>query len=241
MVSDNQVFEHNQRLYQDRYTKEQAFLRYPADWVIRFHSMYLRAHIPSGRVLDYGCGSASNSIFFAQQGYEVYGVDVAEASLSLVKANLELHHLDPALIERFSIISPDATSLAFESGFFDFVLSNQVFYYLPSEQHIKNVCQEVSRCLRPRGAVFFTMMGPNNDYIRYHTKKIHGGKIHEIGIDDPSHRISGSWGMNYLVQDEEELVDLFSEFECVTTGYFDQSMFDMKSNFHWIFVGQKRP
>ena len=40
--------------------------------------------------------------------------------------------------------------------------------------------------------------------------------------------------------DEEELKDLFSEFECLSTGYFDQSMFDMTSTFHWIFVGKKR-
>ena len=240
MLTNDQILKENQQIYEEMYTREQAFLRYPADWVIRFHNMYMREHIPSGRVLDYGCGSANNSIFFIQQGYDVSGVDTAEAALPLIRANLERNHLDSALAERFSVIRPDTTSLPYESGSFDFILSNQVLYYLSSEQHIKNLCEEFSRCLRPGGAVFFTMMGPKNYTIRYYTKKIHSGKIYEIGIDDPSHRISGSWGMNYLVRDEEELVDLFSEFECVTTGYFDQRMFDMKSNFHWIFVGRKR-
>jgi hypothetical protein len=43
-----------------------------------------------------------------------------------------------------------------------------------------------------------------------------------------------------MVSDEKALCELFSEFEPVSTGYFDQSMFDMASNFHWIYVGSKR-
>ena len=44
----------------------------------------------------------------------------------------------------------------------------------------------------------------------------------------------------YLVRDEDELKGLFSEFECLSVGYFDQKMFDLLSNFHWIFIGKKR-
>ena len=44
----------------------------------------------------------------------------------------------------------------------------------------------------------------------------------------------------YLVENEDELKDLFSEFECISTGHFDQGMFDFSSNFHWIFIGKKR-
>lgn len=238
-LNSQQILEKNQEIYEEMYTREQAFLRYPADWVIRFHNMYMRDNIPSGRILDYGCGSANNAIFFMDQGYEVTGVDTAESALPLIKANLERNKMDPALINRFSVIPADTTSLPYEAGYFDFILSNQVLYYLASEEQIKAVCKEFSRCLRPGGAVFFTMMGPNNYYIRYHTKQVHGGRVYEVGIDDPAHRITGSWGLNFLVRDEEELVDLFSEFECVTTGYFDQKMFDMKSNYHWIFAGRK--
>ena len=72
------------------------------------------------------------------------------------------------------------------------------------------------------------------------TKQIHDGKIHEISIDDPSHRLYGLKEMIYLVKNKEELKDLFSQFECITTGYFDQSMFDVSSNFHWIFSGKKK-
>ena len=151
-MTNDQFLQANQDNYEELYTKRQAFLRYPADWVIRFHNMYLRQNIPGGRVLDYGCGSGNNSVFFMEQGYEVHGVDVADESLALVKLNLEKGHLDPSIIDRFSIIPRDNVTLPFEDEFFDVVVSNQVLYYLPSEEHIKRVCQELSRCLRPGGS-----------------------------------------------------------------------------------------
>ena len=238
-MKDDQILEANQKNYQELYSHGQAFLQYPADWVIRFHNMYLKQTVPTGRTLDYGCGGGNNSMFLIKKGYGTYGVDVAPASLGLIKANLQSKGFDLDLAERFSLITPDSTSLPFESGFFDFVLSNQVLYYLPSEEHIRRVCAELSRCLRPGGVVFFTMMGPKNYYITRHTKRILNERVHEIRIDDPLHRLHGVLELIYLVRDENDLKDLFSEFECVSTGYFDQSMFDMESNFHWIFVGRK--
>lgn len=240
VADDREILDVNRAIYEKEYKSKRNFLRYPADWVIRFHNMYLRPSIAQGSVLDYGCGSGNNSIFFIEQGYETYGVDVAVDSLALIKANLRSRHLDPQLANRFSIISPDSTDLPFENGSFDVILSNQVLYYLPSEEHIKNVCRELSRCLRPDGMVFFTMMGPRNHYITHHAKQIHGGRVYEIEMDDPSHRLYGLRELIYLVKDTDELASLFSEFECVNTGYFDQSMGDLKSSFHYIFIGKKR-
>lgn len=228
-------------MYSKQGHKEETYLRYPADWVIRFHNMYLKKNVPKGRVLDYGCGSGNNSIFFIQKGYEVYGVDIENVVLDLVEKNLRFWNVDTKLVTtNFSIITPDSTSLPFADGFFDFILSNQVLCYLPSEEQIKKICKEFSRCLRPGGVVFFTMMGPKNYYITHHAKQIHGGRYFEISIDDPAHRLYGLRELIYLVRDVDELKSLFSEFECVSTGYFDQSMLDMVSNFYWIFIGKKR-
>jgi len=41
------------------------------------------------------------------------------------------------------------------------------------------------------------------------------------------------------VSNTNELSNLFSEFDFVNTGYYEQSMFDLTSNLHWIFVGEK--
>lgn len=238
-LNHSQILESNQQNYVNLYSEHKGFLRYPADWIIRFHNMYMKDNLPSGRVLDYGCGGGNNTLFFVEQGYETYGCDVSKESLDLLRINLESRGMDPSINDRYSVISPDNVALPYEDGYFDFILSNQVLYYLPSEEHIKKVCRELHRCLKPGGTVFFTMLGPKNYYITDRLKTVHDGKIHEITIEEPEHRLSGLRELIYLVESEQELKDLFSDFDCLTTGYFDQKMFDIKSNFHWIFAGTK--
>lgn len=166
-MQTNEFLKTNLDNYEALYCKKEGFLRYPADWIIRFHNMYLKRHLPCGRVLDYGCGGGNNSIFFIEKGYETYGIDVAKESISLIKENLKSRNLDSRLAEKFSIVSPDSTNLPFPDAYFDFVLSNQVLYYLSSEEQIKKVVLEISRCLRPGGVVFFTMHDGAEELLHY--------------------------------------------------------------------------
>lgn len=232
----------NQTNYETLYQAEQAFLRYPADWLIRFHNMFLRNAIPPGaRVLDYGCGSGNNAIFLMEKGYEVHGVDVAPSFKSLLKKNMELHHVDTKAADRFSVISPDSTELDFPDNHFDFIFSNQVLYYLPSIEHLQKVCAGFKRVLRPGGVVFFTMMGPRNYYITHHLKAVHAnGTIYDVRVEEKGHRLEGVREVVLVAKDEKHLCKMFSAFEPVTVGYFDQKMFDLHSNFHWIFAGRKK-
>lgn len=232
------VLEANRHNYEERYAKRQVFLRYPADWIIRFHNLYLKTQIPAGRVLDYGCGSGNNSVFFLEQGYETYGVEVAEAALPLIRENLQHWHLALGLMERFSLIRPESASLPFADAFFDVIVANQVLYYLGSAQRIRDVCREFSRCLRPGGVVFVTMMGRQNYFLTHHATAIKGGPVYEVTMD-PAHRLTGLRQFIYAVRDQQELTSLFDEFECLSIGHFDQGIFDMVSNFHWIFIGRK--
>lgn len=241
MINNEEMLIKNKKNYEDLYSRKQAFLRYPADWIIRFHNMYLKEHMPSGRVLDYGCGGGNNSLFFIEQGYDTWGIDVSEPAIDLVKINLQNRKYNSDLAKRFSVIPPENITLPFKNDFFDIIISNQALYYLPSEEHIKQLCADFSRCLKPGGIVFFTMMGPKNYYITHHAKQIHNGRIYEVKIDDPKHRLYGVSELIYVVRDEDELCKLFSRFDVLSIGYFDQSMFDALSNFHWIFIGKNNP
>lgn len=42
----DEILQSNRDNYEALYEKEEAFLRYPVDWVIRFHNMYLRKALP---------------------------------------------------------------------------------------------------------------------------------------------------------------------------------------------------
>lgn len=238
-MKSQEILDANAQNYETLYANDEAFLRYPADWIIRFHNMFLKSNIPAdANVLDYGCGSANNAVFFCQKGYNVFGVDVAPSFKKLVKGNFALHGIDESNLDNYQLIDPDSTSLPFPDNHFDFVFSNQVLYYLPNEAHLKAVCNELKRVLKPGGFVFFTMMGPRNYYITHHLKAVHDGRVFEIRIEDPEHRLNGVRELILMVRDEKDLCELFDAFEPVSTGYFDQKMFDMNSNFHYIFVGK---
>lgn len=239
-MNPQEILESNKNNYEELYTKEETFLRYPADWIIRFHNMFLRTEQPNGgKVLDFGCGSGNNSIFFMQKGYTVYGVDVAPSFKKLLAANLELNHIDQSVLANFSTISGESTALDFPDNSFDLIISNQVLYYMPNEQHLREVCNELKRVLRPGGIVFFTMMGPSHYYITDHLQRIHDGRIYEIEIKDKNHRLYGVKQLILLPRDEADLCSLFDAFEPVTVGSLDQRMFDIHCSFHYIFAGRK--
>ncbi len=241
ILSPDEILAANQGNYESLYRAEQAFLRYPADWLIRFHNMYLRSSLPQGaRILDYGCGSGNNAIFFIEKGYEVHGVDVAPSFKSLLVKNMALHHVDTKAAEHFSVISPDSIDLDYPDNYFDFIFSNQVLYYLPSLEHLQKVCDGFKRILKPGGLVFFTMMGPRNYYITHHLKSVHAnGTVYDVRVEEKGHRLEGVREVVLLAKDERHLCEMFSAFEPLTVGYFDQRMFDLYSNFHWIFAGRK--
>jgi SAM-dependent methyltransferase len=231
----------NKETYESLYKKEQAFLRYPADWLLRFNNMYLKSHLPEkARILDFGCGSANNSTLFIAQGHEVFGIDVTDSIYPLIKKNLDLHNLDPENILRFTHAQPPLLLLPYEDNSFDFILSNQVQYFSASEDEIHNINKELLRILKPGGSIFITMMGVRHYYITHHLKELsQDAQIYKIRVTDPAHRLYGVSEDVLAVRDENHLIDLFNEFENVSVGYFDQSMFDMYSNFHFIFVGRK--
>lgn len=217
--------------FDDIYGGRRTFLRYPADWIIRFHAIYLQKNIPSGRVLDYGCGSGNNARLFADKGYEVHGTEITDAALPLIRENMGGTKL-------FKILPPDTDRLPYPDGYFDFILSNQVLYYLASRDRIAAMAAELHRCLRPGGAVFFTMMGPRNYYVADGYAKPVGGDVFELRIGE-GHRLNGFHQMFYIVPSEDSLRDLFSMFEPITVGHFEHRMFECPSDFHWIFAGQK--
>jgi len=243
-MKTEQGLEANRNTYESLYQQQQAFLRYPADWLIRFYSIYLKKNRPKGRVLDYACGSGNNSAFFIEQGYETWGLEVAPSALPLVRANFESRHFDPALVERFSIVQPGVARLPFDDSFFDVIFCNEAIHLNPSAEVIRGVCREFTRCLRPGGVVAISMMGPACVYISRYGRPTGEPNVYQVQVSDPEHKLQGIRELLdpllfYIVPNEEELRRLFDMFECLSVGHVDQGLFDLRSTFHWLFFGRK--
>jgi SAM-dependent methyltransferase len=214
----------NAKRFEKIYASNAGFLRYPSEMLVRFHNAYLREHIPAGRVLDYGCGSGNDIRLFRDEGYETHGIEVAPGAIALVEQNI-------GEADRIQIVDPHTTRLPFPDDYFDVIVANEVLYYFAEESRIRSACKEFRRCLRHDGAVYFTMMGSPCHYVTRH------GQF--IEPDLCKVEIEGDVEYIFIVRDEKHLSDLFSQFEPVSIGYSEHSLFTSESNFHWIFVGKK--
>lgn len=72
--------------------------------------------IQPGRAIDLGCGAGANAIFLAQHGFEVTGVDYAQAAIEKAR-----HRADAAGVQ-VNFVVDDLTNLRQVSGKFDFLL-----------------------------------------------------------------------------------------------------------------------
>ncbi len=123
------------------------------------------------RVLDLGCGTGRHLIFFANQGFEVYGLDAALEGIEIAKKWLAENNLNCKLtIHRMEEKFP------YEDSFFDAVISIQAMHHNIIEK-IKFTIQEIERVLKPDGIIFITfpMFGLFNKKNPWKLEKIEKG------------------------------------------------------------------
>jgi len=106
---------------------------------------------PYMRVLDAGCGTGRNLVYFLRSGYEIFAVD--ESSGAIAQTLQLATQLAPRLpqdnfreepVERMSF--PDTT--------FDVVLSSAVLHFARDESHWRAMIDEMWRVLKPGGICF---------------------------------------------------------------------------------------
>lgn len=101
--------------------------------------------IPAGgKILDAGCGFGRELLFFAEQGFDTYGIDGSEGLLKLAakrvpKAKLQLVDL--------------RTKLSFDDNFFDGVWARNSLHHLETKD-LHHALSELKRVLKDNGIFF---------------------------------------------------------------------------------------
>lgn len=108
-------------------------------------------------LLDVGCGTGHWSIFFAEQGFEVTGVDISPKMISLAQARNALHC-------RFAVA--DAIKLPFPNKSFDAVSAMTVLEFVSDA---RRACTEMIRCLKSGGHL---IVGTLNRLARVNRERI---------------------------------------------------------------------
>ena len=110
---------------------------------------------PAMRILDAGCGSGRNIVYFLREGYEVYAADADQQAVDRVRSLAR--KLAPALPEsNFRLGSVE--NLPFEDDCADVVISNTVLHFARDDAHFEAMLDGTWRVLKP-GGLFFSRIG----------------------------------------------------------------------------------
>jgi SAM-dependent methyltransferase len=110
---------------------------------------------PGKRVVDAGCGSGRNLVYFLREGYEVYAADADPQAVESVRSLAR--SLAPSLpASNFRVESVERMS--FDDASADLVVSNTVLHFARDDAHFESMIQGSWRILKP-GGIFFCRLG----------------------------------------------------------------------------------
>jgi SAM-dependent methyltransferase len=101
-------------------------------------------NLPTGRALDAGCGTGTNAIWLAEQGYAVLGVDVAPLAIEKARAKLTA-----GLNCRFETL--DFLERKPEGGPFELVFDRGCFHVFDEPAQRAKFAAQVATVLAPQG------------------------------------------------------------------------------------------
>ena len=105
---------------------------------------------PTERILDAGCGNGRNMHWFIQNKYAIFGIDLNEEAISLLKNKYPEMPSD-----RFTVSALESTSFA--DNYFDHIICSAVLHFANSTDQFNKMMKEMVRILKPDGSLFIRM------------------------------------------------------------------------------------
>ena len=110
---------------------------------------------PGMRILDAGCGSGRNLVYFLSEGYEVCAADVDPQAVESVRSLART--LAPTLPAR-NFRAEAVENMSFDDACADVVISNTVLHFARDDAHFESMLRGCWRVLKP-GGLFFCRLG----------------------------------------------------------------------------------
>jgi len=127
---------------------------------------------PGVRVLDTGCGSGRNLVYFLRAGYAVFGVDTDPNAIECTRRLAA--SLAPALpADNFRLEAIE--EMTFPNAFADVVLSSAVLHFARDDDHFETMLRETWRVLKP-GGLFFSRLASSIG-MEHHVQRVAGRRF----------------------------------------------------------------
>lgn len=134
-------------LRRSRWGFEWRYLRGQTPWdtgITPPEVMEFIAQVPPGRALDLGCGTGTNAITLARNGWEVTGVDFSAKAIEEAKRKAKAAGLG------ITFIKADVTDLSMLQEPYDYALDIGCLFVLSAEGR-KKYAAELARLIKPEG------------------------------------------------------------------------------------------
>jgi len=110
--------------------------------------------LPGMKILDAGCGSGRNIVWFMRNSFDVFGIDIDEDAVARIRklAKTLAPDLSPENFQKAAL-----ESIPFQNESFDWVICNAVLHFAEDRSQFDRMLVEMWRVLKP-GGVFFARL-----------------------------------------------------------------------------------
>ena len=121
---------------------------------VKYIEKYLK---PGMKILDIGAGTGAYSFYFAEKGYEVSALELADNNIAVFKSKMKPEH-------KIKLTQGNAIDLScYPDNYFDIVLMFGPLYHLHSEEDRQKAIAEAKRVSKKDAVLFFAFIG--NDMV----------------------------------------------------------------------------
>jgi ubiquinone/menaquinone biosynthesis C-methylase UbiE len=125
------------------------------------------------KILDVGTGTGKQAFAFAKKGYDVVGIDLSEAMLTVARKKNKYTNV------KFEVA--DAVNLPFENDSFDVSCASFVLHDMPLTIR-ETILKEMARVARPKGMIviidYALPVNKIGRFLIYHFIKLYEGKYY---------------------------------------------------------------
>ena len=142
---------------------DQIYQKYPLEelgWELGKPRPILREYVEKGflkkgKALDICCGAGTNTVYLAEKGFEVIGIDISPTAIGYAEKKAAQSKV------QVSLKVQDFLELPFEDEEFDFVFDIGCFHHVKPEDRAKFI-NGVHRVLKKRGSYMLTCFSYKN-------------------------------------------------------------------------------